>query len=145
MSDTKFSQILEKTLRKHSENQAFASTAQDSEYIHMSFLMGQMSTFSSSKKPGASQRKSSYPPPKREKPCQGPPPMIEGLTPDQQKAYDFFWTYGIGLSVKLTAQELKRAFRKAALKLHPDRGGSAVEFIGLKQAVTSLQSLTVAA
>lgn len=44
----------------------------------------------------------------------------------------------LGLSQTPTAAELKRAFFKAAFKVHPDRGGTSEEFIKVQRAYEEL-------
>lgn len=46
----------------------------------------------------------------------------------------------LGLTADATAEEVKRAFRAAALRTHPDRGGDEAAFIEAKRAAEVLES-----
>lgn len=50
------------------------------------------------------------------------------LNERQQTAYDYYQNLGISLSPSFSRSELKAAFRKLAKKLHPDHGGSPLDF-----------------
>jgi hypothetical protein len=46
------------------------------------------------------------------------------------------WALGLlGLAMDASAEEIKRAFRVAALRTHPDRGGEDADFIDVKRAL----------
>lgn len=65
------------------------------------------------------------------------------LSPEQKLALEFFNRY-TKLSLEFGAPELKKAFRKVALKVHPDRkGGSSREFLELQKAFSNLSSLFI--
>lgn len=61
------------------------------------------------------------------------------LSSEQTQAFQFFLFYGSDLHDNFTSKELKSAFRKLALKLHPDQGGQAEAFLSLKKAFERLQ------
>ena len=44
----------------------------------------------------------------------------------------------LGLELGATAQQVKTAYRRGALKCHPDKGGSRADFIKIKQAYDCL-------
>ena len=67
------------------------------------------------------------------------PLMPHALNEVQQQAHQFFVKYQEVLSMSFTVQELKKSFRRLALRFHPDREyGSATHFAELKKAHESL-------
>jgi len=44
------------------------------------------------------------------------------------------WAERLGVTLPCTADEIARAYRKRAFECHPDRGGSAAEFVALTRA-----------
>lgn len=46
----------------------------------------------------------------------------------------------LGLSRKFTGKDVKSAYRKKSLVAHPDKGGSATEFLKVREAYELLQS-----
>ncbi|MFT3765766.1 MAG: DnaJ domain-containing protein [Minicystis sp.] len=57
-----------------------------------------------------------------------PPPAVSKGSPA--------WARGVlGIGAEATADEVKRAFRMAALRTHPDRGGDEAAFIDVKRAL----------
>lgn len=59
----------------------------------------------------------------------------------QNCGVDFFRSHQMELLADFTRDELKQAYRQLALKLHPDRGGSAKLFIELKNHYENLVRL----
>lgn len=70
-----------------------------------------------------------------------PPPKPHALTERQREAMDFFRAHGFSLGESFSRPELKAAFRRAALKMHPDRGGLASDFVQLREHYKALSSL----
>lgn len=62
----------------------------------------------------------------------------------QMAACRFFREHGVNLSPRFSKQELKRGFRRLALKLHPDHGGAAHTFMDLKSNFELLMDLNTA-
>lgn len=69
-----------------------------------------------------------------------PPRPAHALTPDQKVAYDRLQAL-TGLSDNFSSTELKRAWRSAALRTHPDQGGRAEEFRLVQQAYQILAGI----
>lgn len=67
-----------------------------------------------------------------------PPPKPHKLSAEQDKAMSFFATHDIALTAAFSKSELKRAYRRLALKLHPDRGGDTARFVALRKAFETL-------
>lgn len=61
------------------------------------------------------------------------------LTAEQTQSFHFFKCHGSELANNFSKADLKSAFRKLALKLHPDQGGAADQFLSLKLAHENLQ------
>lgn len=62
----------------------------------------------------------------------------------QMSAVRFFLDHGVSLSPRFSKKELKAAFRKLALRLHPDQGGAAQSFMELKSCFELLTDLNKA-
>jgi hypothetical protein len=60
---------------------------------------------------------------------------------EQAAAYGFFKASGGELDENFTKKDLLRAFRRLALQLHPDQGGSAQQFQTLVRSRATLQGL----
>lgn len=102
----------------------------DQDPAHLAFLLGQM--HKTSVRPSTAKI---YP----QKPKPPPPPHV--LTETQKQAYEFFQFQGAALAPHFSAQDLKKAFRTLALKLHPDMKGEAGAFIALKIHTEALNGL----
>lgn len=63
------------------------------------------------------------------------------LSEIQKEAFDFLKKYSKELKLNFTKKELKKAYRLAALKTHPDLGGSPQLFIVLKKHYSHLEKL----
>jgi hypothetical protein len=71
-----------------------------------------------------------------------PPRKKHVLTEIQQQAVVYFWGWQIKLQEDFTAQELKKAFRSLAHRLHPDRNdGKTKAFIEMKARYNCLLSV----
>lgn len=97
---------------------------------HMAYLIGQLEVF---KMRGKNQH---YPAPKVR-----PQRKPHSLSPLQKQAFSFIKGWIHDLPEGFTENELKRAYRQAALLLHPDRGGSAQDFIELKTQYENLKTV----
>lgn len=64
------------------------------------------------------------------------------LTETQAKAADFFKKNGIALSPRFSVQELKKAFKRLLIKLHPDHNqGRSSDYYSLREAFASLTTV----
>lgn len=121
-----FKKILADKIGEDNHPQEFLTNTLASEPAHLSYLMGRI------QKTDLLLARHKYP----HIPKVRPP---HKLSISQTMAFDFFKTLVTDLSDAFTAHELRRAFRKAALKIHPDHGGSSSDFIALKSHYTTLQ------
>lgn len=112
MENRSFAQILrEKTGATPSEKPVFSSSA-GVDPAHLAYLMGTVSPLNS----GFQHRRYQAPPP--------PPRKAHVLTESQKSAVEWFRTQGETLVEGFNSKELKTAFRRLALKMHPDSGGN---------------------
>ena len=72
---------------------------------------------------------------------QAPPKPAHKLTAEQSKAFQQFAAWGLGLADNFSSKDLKTAFRKRALKAHPDQGGNTLEFYQLQECYSALISV----
>lgn len=49
--------------------------------------------------------------------------------------------YLLGIRIPFTTEQLRSAYRKAAHKTHPDKGGSSKAFVNIQEAYELLQTL----
>lgn len=71
-----------------------------------------------------------------------PPRKKHSLTERQQLALGYFLRWKVGLREDYTYEELKRAFRSLAMKLHPDRNkGMATYYMEMKRHYESLKEV----
>ncbi len=128
-----FSEILEKSLNSESEipnESTFNSSAgwsSDLEPMHMAYLLG---TLDIDKVPRISSHKNPYL--KYKKIIQKPNHILSSA---EQKAFELinsFLSSTESLPRNFNLQQLKRSYKKAALKAHPDCGGSHESFLALK-------------
>jgi hypothetical protein len=150
-ANASFRTILEEKLKTSASFSQTASGAQgassfqhtaDQDPAHLAFLMGTLN-----KTAFTAPITKVYPaPPKAPK----PPPKPHALTVSQQAAYEFFLKYstefaletGVELGPAFTQKELKNAFRRLALRLHPDMNkGACGPFISLKTHYEELEQL----
>lgn len=59
----------------------------------------------------------------------------------QSAAAGFFREKGQELSPRFSARELKSAFRRLAMRLHPDHGGSTQSFLDLQESFKILSEI----
>ncbi len=76
----------------------------------------------------------------RNRPAPRPRPDHK-LNESQSAAHAFFERHGAALAMNFSSQDLQKAFRQLALKLHPDQGGQAWQIQKLLEARTSLLAL----
>lgn len=70
-----------------------------------------------------------------------PPRPPHSLSEIQKSAFDFFRKMKVELEDNFSLQDLRRAWRKLALKCHPDQGGSAEMFRSAQSAYQKLQTV----
>ena len=125
-----FKQILRGKLAEESTVSTASESYNQVDPAHMAYLIGQLEVFKMRGK------KQHYPAPK-ERPQRKP----HSFSPLQKQAFTFIKGWIHDLPEGFTANELKRAYRQAALLLHPDRGGSAHDFIELKTQYENLKTV----
>ncbi|KHD87660.1 MAG: hypothetical protein OM95_13230 [Bdellovibrio sp. ArHS] len=127
-----FKQILRDKMGENSnfspENQV---SSLNSDPAHLAFLLGQINRLE------FQTRRGHYPQQKVR-----PQRKAHSFTPTQKLAYEFLKTWAHDLHEGFTATELKKAFRQAALALHPDHGGNTQQFLELKAHFQTLRALT---
>lgn len=133
----RFEQILREKMAKKEDSEANSSSSQSHstsfqggiDPAHLAFLMGQVNRSTSpirgkyNVKPVVHVRK----------------PHV--LNEAQGLAFAFLKSIVNGLDEAFSSQELKKAFRQAALKVHPDRGGRAEDFQALNKHYAELKNL----
>ncbi len=77
----------------------------------------------------------------RKPPPHPAPRPAHKMTAEQLTSFQFFKSHGSDLADNYTLKELKSAYRKLALKIHPDQGGRADLFMTLQQAFAKLQKV----
>ena len=97
---------------------------------HLAYLLGQIGRFESRAPRGH------YPAPRVR-----PQRKAHSFSSEQRQSFEFLKTWIQDLSEGFTASELKKAFRQAALRLHPDQGGSPEQFVSLKGHYEILQTV----
>jgi len=119
-----FKQILrEKMSETTTSTREFSSTTH-SDPSHLAYQLGHVGRFEFSS--GRGQYATAKAPGKTA------PRKAHCFSPAQRLSFDFLKTWIHDLSEGYTPVELKKAFRQAALILHPDQGGSASQFLELK-------------
>jgi hypothetical protein len=125
-----FKQILREKMTGNSHQNSSSGLLLDSDPAHLAFLMSQIS------KVQTSAPKGKYP-----APAVRPQRKAHTLNAAQTQAFNFFSIYTHDFSPGFTEGELRKAFRKSALALHPDHGGNTQQFIELKEHYQTLQSV----
>jgi len=69
------------------------------------------------------------------------PRKAHSFTPEQAQAFENLKKWNQLFTESFTRQELKRAFRIAVLKAHPDQGGSSESFQEVKKSYQILEGL----
>ena len=138
MSDfINFAQALENQIRRELEsecNEGPESTWNgESDYVFLGYLLGQTPqsprTHSYQKSPYVRFHK----PP--------PPRPAHKMTPDQLESWTYLKSFDSQLGNNFSNQDLKRAYRMALLRTHPDQGGSNDKFWKVQEAYTALKTL----
>lgn len=116
-----------------------SSEIRDDSPANMAFLLGRLQVFRFAKP--VTNPFPRTPPPKRERP-KGP---VHSLSTEQTESKNWFISQGEPLAEDFFRTELKTAFRRLALKLHPDKeGGSIQAFLELKKHRQRLERLFAA-
>jgi len=136
-----FAQVLERKIRKEIERES-SRTSSSSQNSHPSseiqselwtHLVGNLGT----RRFETPQKGQAY---HRLRPAPRPRPN-HSLSESQTLAFTFFAQQGSPLAANFSSADLKLAFRRLALKLHPDQGGTAASFQKLMQSRSILQTL----
>jgi hypothetical protein len=138
-ADILIDQIIKEFIGETQDSPRESLPERDLSPANLAFLMGKISKTQIKKTFQSSPYKTYYkaPPPPRPEKLQTQNVRI--LNPKQREALKVFLNNGFTLGEEFTVQELKQAFRKTALKVHPDmNGGSSAPFIELKNAFESL-------
>ncbi len=114
-----------------------ASTHLSSDPANLAYLMGQVGRFEF-QKPHV--QRGQYAAPKVR-----PQRKPHNLSASQHLSFEFLKTWIHDLSEGYTESELKKAFRQAAMILHPDQGGNTTQFMELKEHYTTLKEVVAAA
>ncbi|MBV2169605.1 MAG: J domain-containing protein [Bdellovibrio sp.] len=126
-----FKQILrEKMGSQTSSSEGKSAFTVNEDPAHLAYLLGQISRLEVHSPRGH------YPPPKVR-----PQRKAHNFTSAQRLSYEFLKSWIHDLSEGYTGSELKKAFRQAAMILHPDHGGSAQQFLELKEHYETLQGI----
>ncbi len=129
-----FQASFKQILREKMGSEPFVNASEESllnaDPSHLAFLMGQVGRKEFNSPRGQ------YPAPKVR-----PQRKAHNFSPSQQQAYEFLKSWIYDLPAGFTASELKKAFRQAAMILHPDHGGNAPQFVELKAHYETLRPL----
>ena len=115
----------------HVASEATESSSKD--YEHLSWLLGEIPQTTRT----TDFAQTGYRPLMRPRPRR--PDHV--LNESQMSAFARLKALAVHLDMNFTRAELKGAFRKAALKTHPDQGGSAQAFRQVQEDFCTLQSL----
>lgn len=109
-----------------------APSSNPTDPAHLAYLLGQINRLEFNRPRGQ------YPAPQVR-----PQRKAHAFSSEQRYSYEFLKTWAHTLSEGFTATELKKAFRQAAISLHPDQGGDAQQFVALKGHYDNLRSLCI--
>ena len=134
---TSFQKILEEKMQEpDSFSGSSSSQFQDSQTdpAYLAYLMGNIGRYSFNNKTAQKRY-----PHVRTSGTQNPQPAVppvarpaHALNVSQAQSYEYLKSFNQSLTDSFDFQELKSAFRQAALRAHPDQGGSVALFIELK-------------
>ncbi|QDK37182.1 DnaJ domain-containing protein [Bdellovibrio sp. NC01] len=127
---TSFKQILKEKMNEGTGSQVNFSSEMSADPANLAYLMGHIGRFEFQKPRGQ------YAAPKVR-----PQRKPHSFSTAQRQSFEFLKTWIHDLSEGYSESELKKAFRQAALILHPDRGGNTQQFIELKAHYESLKAI----
>lgn len=125
-----FKQILKEKMNEGPVFQGNFSSEINSDPSHLAYLMGHIGRFEFQSPRGQ------YSPPKVR-----PQRKPHTFMPHQRQSFEFLKTWIHDFSEAYTEAELKKAFRQAALILHPDQGGNPQQFMELKTHIEILKEV----
>ncbi len=126
-AELKLSQDLEKS----------GEVTDETGYQHLGWLMGQNSNLKTSLKSPCNYERSPY---SRYRKPPRPRPSHQ-FNEAQTQAFLLLKCYASNFAENFNMIELKRSYRQALLKVHPDKGGQAEDFWQVRNAFTLLKSL----
>ncbi|UOF02578.1 J domain-containing protein [Bdellovibrio reynosensis] len=127
-----FKQILREKMGENTSSSSAKMTDPSlNDPAHMAYLLGKIGRLELQTPRGQ------YPAPKVR-----PQRKPHSFNHSQRQAYEFMKSWIHDLNEGFTANELKKAFRQAAIILHPDHGGNTEQFIDLKAHYETLKGLT---
>ena len=125
-----FKQILKEKMNEGTEPKSQTTLQGNSDPAHLAYLMGHTARLT----PGPPTK--TYP-----RPAVRPVRKPHHFNPAQTLSFNFMKSWVNSLNDNYSEMELKKAFRQAALILHPDKGGSTQLFWELKGHYEILQGL----
>ena len=106
------------------------------DYIYLSFLLGKTPKTQLPRQTLHTDYRRYYVPSRPK-----PPRKVHVLSTEQRLAFEKLLNFYPDLSPGFRKEELKTAFRKGAMRTHPDRGGHSSEFQSLKEAYAILAKM----
>ncbi|MDG0817732.1 J domain-containing protein [Bdellovibrio svalbardensis] len=132
-----FKQILNEKMNgsqtSHDHSSSEKAADLNSDPANLAYLMGHIGRFEFQMKRGQ------YAAPKVR-----PQRKPHNFSTHERLSYEFLKTWVHDLPEGFTDSELKKAFRQAAMILHPDQGGNTTQFMELKEHYTTLKALLAA-
>lgn len=132
-----FKTILEERLSEDRASTERTISSEDNSPAHMAFLIGKMGKFEFQVS-----RVSTRNPYPKAKPAVRPNHMFNH---SQWESFLFLTKWAGSVAENFNTHELKQAFRRAALRLHPDQGGDPHLFLCLRSHFENLEVLLVKA